>query len=174
MVSNEEMQSLWGRILAGEANEGGSFSRRTLRMVADLDRRDAEHFSRLCQYRWKIAGTAYPLVLDYDGIIYADNGISFDLLNHLDDIGLVTFEPAGGFLHEYAGEEFDVSYFESEFCLIFDKRGERGLTAGHVLFTQPGAELAEICSVCRHDGFEDYILHQWLSAGHGIACKLPA
>ena len=50
MVSDDDMQELWARILAGEANNSGSFSRRTVNLVADLDKRDADLFKNLCGF----------------------------------------------------------------------------------------------------------------------------
>ena len=62
MVSDEEMQRIWAGILAGEGNSPGSFSRRTVNLVADLDKRDADLFRKLCGYAWMI-GSIEPLVL---------------------------------------------------------------------------------------------------------------
>jgi hypothetical protein len=47
IVSDEEMQALWSRILAGEANNPGTFSKRTVNLLADLDKSDAEEFASL-------------------------------------------------------------------------------------------------------------------------------
>ena len=54
IVSDQDMQELWARILAGEANEPGSVSRRTVNLVADLDKRDAESFMAVCRFVWQL------------------------------------------------------------------------------------------------------------------------
>ena len=41
-ASSEELQSLWGKILAGEIRKPGSFSRKTLRFIAELDQESAQ------------------------------------------------------------------------------------------------------------------------------------
>lgn len=41
-VSSEQMQELWGRILAGEIRQPGSFSLKTLDFVRNMTKRDAE------------------------------------------------------------------------------------------------------------------------------------
>ena len=51
-ISDEDMQDMWARILAGEANNPGSFSRKTINLAADLDKRDAELFSNICRFAW--------------------------------------------------------------------------------------------------------------------------
>ena len=41
LVSDKEMQSLWARLLAGEANKSGTFSKRTIDQVPNLEKSDA-------------------------------------------------------------------------------------------------------------------------------------
>jgi hypothetical protein len=43
-VTNSEMREIWARILAGEINSPGSFSRRSLNIVSQIDKRQAELF----------------------------------------------------------------------------------------------------------------------------------
>jgi hypothetical protein len=47
-VSDDEMQDLWASILAGEANRAGSYSPKTLTIVADVDQRVANLFDTFC------------------------------------------------------------------------------------------------------------------------------
>ena len=44
------MQELWASLLAGEANQPGSVSERTVDFVAAMDKIDAETFARLCRF----------------------------------------------------------------------------------------------------------------------------
>ncbi|MCG2462962.1 DUF2806 domain-containing protein [Flavobacteriaceae bacterium F89] len=46
-VSNEEMQNLWSRILTGEVVNPGSFSLRTLELLKNLSKKEAETFNRM-------------------------------------------------------------------------------------------------------------------------------
>ena len=55
------MQSLWARLLAGEANQPGTFSKRTVELVASLDKSDAQLFTGLCRFAWFV-GEDCPLV----------------------------------------------------------------------------------------------------------------
>lgn len=54
IVSDEKMQALWSRVLAGEANNPSAFSKHTVNLLADLDKNDAEAFVRLCCFTWLI------------------------------------------------------------------------------------------------------------------------
>jgi Protein of unknown function (DUF2806) len=48
--SSEELQRLFGRILAGEIRKPGSFSLRTIQLMATISKRDAELVSRFLSY----------------------------------------------------------------------------------------------------------------------------
>ena len=54
IVSNDEMQELWSRILVGEANVPGTYSKRTVNFLSDLDKAEAELFTRLCGFMWMV------------------------------------------------------------------------------------------------------------------------
>ncbi len=49
-ISNEEMQHLWAFILAGEANNPGAFSKRTLNHLKLISKEEAILFSKFCQF----------------------------------------------------------------------------------------------------------------------------
>ena len=48
IVSDEEMQVLWAKVLASEANSPGTYSKRTVNSLGSLDKRDAQLFTTLC------------------------------------------------------------------------------------------------------------------------------
>lgn len=52
IVSDNEMQDLWASILAGESNFPGTYSKRTVNFLGDLDKRDAGLFQNLCSFGW--------------------------------------------------------------------------------------------------------------------------
>ena len=56
LVSDAEMQSVWARILAEEANQPRTFSKRTIDLVASLDKVDAELFTSFCTFVWMFGG----------------------------------------------------------------------------------------------------------------------
>ncbi len=49
-ASSEKLQQLWGRVLAGEINRPGSFSRHTLRFISDLDKETAENCQLIARH----------------------------------------------------------------------------------------------------------------------------
>jgi endonuclease III-like uncharacterized protein len=69
-IGNEGMQSIWARILAGEANSPGKFSKRTLNTLTTIDQKDAEKFQNFCSFVVSINGKLFPLIFDYDHPIF--------------------------------------------------------------------------------------------------------
>lgn len=47
LISDEEMQKLWAKLLAGEANSPGKYSKRTINIMSSLERSDAQLFKSL-------------------------------------------------------------------------------------------------------------------------------
>jgi hypothetical protein len=167
-TSNEEMQTRWSRILAGEVNEPGLFSRRTVNFMADLDRTDCEMFTKLCCFSLHFEDAEppepsfVPFVGDLQQPIYRDNGINFDSLVHLDNIGLIKFgEPGGHFALENATGCFRVHYFDTTLNIEMRQGRETGLNIGRVMFTQVGGELARIVGGTKRPGFLDYVRARW-------------
>lgn len=160
IISDDEMQSLWGSVLAGEANNPGSYSKRTVNLLADLDKRDAEAFASLCRFGW-IIGDFTPLVFDVDNPIYNQRGIDFGTLTHLDTIGLVQFNNLTGFKLLGLPKKLVVTYGSTPLVLEFGKDNDNDLEFGRVLLTQAGKELARVCSATKVPGFEGYVRDKW-------------
>jgi hypothetical protein len=49
-ITSDEMQELWGRILAGEIKKPGSYSLRTLDLIRNLTKSDAMTFERVAKF----------------------------------------------------------------------------------------------------------------------------
>lgn len=167
-TSNEEMQIRWSRILAGEVNKPGSFSKRTVNFMADLDRADCEMFTKLCCFRLYIGKTDprdqefIPFVSEIKQPIYNDNGVHFDSLTHLDNIGLIKFGELGGyFARENVTERSPVRYFDTTLYIEMPQGGKFNLNIGRVMFTQVGDELARIAGGTPLPGFLDHVRALW-------------
>jgi hypothetical protein len=160
IVSDGEMQDLWARVLAGEANAPGTYSKRTVNFLGDLDKKDAELFQALCRFGW-IVGGFEPLIFDPKASIYNDQGLRFDTLTHLDSIGLIQFSHLSGFTLTNLPKKFDVLYCSQPLGLTMEKDSDNTLPTGKVLLTKVGQELSTVCKVPGVDGFWDYVRDQW-------------
>ncbi|WP_293221712.1 DUF2806 domain-containing protein [Ottowia sp.] len=160
IVSDKEMQGLWASVLAGEANAPGTYSKRTVNYLGDLDRADADLFTKLCSFGWMV-GNVVPLIFDVQKSIYTDNGINFNALSHLESIGLIQFENLSGFRRLGLPKKFYVVYYGQPLMLEMPNDEGNELELGHVLLTKVGQELAPICGSKPVDGFFDYVKEQW-------------
>ena len=162
LVSDQEMQSLWARIMAGEMNAPGTFSKRTMSFVSDLSKEEAEQFTRLCGFCWNIQGPI-PLVVDFKADIYKSNQVDFSMLKHLEAIGLIDFMSVNGnFNKTYSGSgiKLPIEYYGQIQFLDLDKTRNK-LNTGQVRLTQIGKELFSICGSKPVPRFKEYVMKQW-------------
>ncbi len=85
-VSNEQMQQLWGRILAGEIKQPKSYSLRTLEVLRNISPEEAAAFQRICRYIVKIGSKHF--IIDKSLCLYKPDDIGD--LNLATDIGLIS------------------------------------------------------------------------------------
>ena len=154
------MQELWSRVLAGEANAPGTYSKRTVNFLSDLDKTEAELFTRLCGFGWQI-GNIVPLIFDVQEEIYNRRGINFNSLSHLESIGLVQFHNLAGFKLLKLPKIIGAYYYGRLLHLNLPKDGDNELDIGKVLLTRIGEELAPICGSKPVDGFWEYVMDRW-------------
>ncbi len=157
IISDENMQTLWGSILAGEANSPGSFSKRTVNFVASLKKDEAELFRKLCGFLVQIKVPA-PIVFDVHDLIYSKFQITFENLTHLDEIGLINFNAITGYHFQAHGRQGCIHYYGIPIVLEFPNFEDGKIDGGKVLLTEIGQELARICDAEQVSGFLDYFL----------------
>ena len=160
IVADNDMQELWSRILAGEANAPGTYSKRTVNFLSDLDKSEAELFTKLCGFGWMI-GSIVPLVFDVHAAIYNNDGINFNTLSHLDSIGLIQFDGLAGFVRQRLPKNFIVTYYARPLALEIPPGSDNNLEIGKVRLTRIGQELAPICGSKPVEGFWEYVKDQW-------------
>ena len=159
IVSDNEMQDLWSRILAGEANAPGTYSKRTVNFLSGLDKAEAELFTKLCGFIW-VVGSLEPLVFDMKAEIYDRHGINFESLTHLNSIGLIQLQPLE-FMKVNFPKKFYLAYHCRPLALEMPKETGNELKIGIVMLTNIGRELAQICGSQPVEGFWEYVKEQW-------------
>jgi hypothetical protein len=164
IISNEQMQTLWSSLLAGEANVPGSFSKRTVDLLASLDKRDADLFTQLCAFCWMF-GYLTPLVFDYQETIYEQHGISFTSLQHLESIGLIQFGSIGGFRRLKLPREFTIFYYGQPLAVRCQNEKDNEVPIGMVMLTQAGKELATITNARPDPAVFEHVKQKWTAMG---------
>ncbi len=86
-ISNEQMQQLWAKILAGEIKQPNSYSLRTLDLLKNLSFKEAEMFSKVASFA--ISGAEKMFILSDNKILKDKLDISFSDLLLLQDLDLI-------------------------------------------------------------------------------------
>jgi hypothetical protein len=164
LISDEEMQVLWSKVLAGEASAPGRYSKRTISILSSLDKSDAALFTRLCSFNW-VVGELVPIIFNAEDNIYTEAGINFGTLKHLDEIGLISFETLAGFQRTKLPQKIVIAYYGERVDISLQKQSDNCLDFGKVLFSKAGQQLAGVCGSASAPGFLEYTIGKWKSMG---------
>lgn len=91
-ISNEEMQLLWGRILAGEIKQPKSFSLRALELLKNLSKKEAEVFTKFVELKIKSGNNTFVYNQDNGEFLEKEFGINFNDRLLLNELGLISSE----------------------------------------------------------------------------------
>jgi Protein of unknown function (DUF2806) len=163
-ISDTDMQLLWARLLAQEANENNSVSKRTLSFLETMDKKDALLFQKLCQCVLvqhlpnKPNNYTVPLItsMNNEDTFLKSLDLNHNDLNYLEGIGLIKLTVNGDWFPPNSvpmvlscGEK---SFLFKEITILEN----HSIGAGCVVFTVIGLELFKIANVERHSFFLEY------------------
>lgn len=171
LISDDEMQTLWSKVLAGEANAPGTYTKRTVNLLGSLDKADAFLFQTLCGFGW-FFGNVVPIIYEVEDEIYTKHGINFNALKHLDEIGLLSFESLSGYSKIHLPKKIRFTYYGKPIDIEFENEKDNRLEIGHVLLSKTGQELAPICGAKPVPEFFDYVIEKW-TLQNGLAVSSP-
>lgn len=173
-VSDQEMQSLWAKLLSGEAARPGRFSKRTINAVSSINKMEAALFTALCQFNWAWGEPSDfgPLIYDFEDQIYAQQGINFLSLNELDSMGLITFGVTG-FEQLKLSKQMEFSYFDHHAVINFPKNDDNRMNIGVVMLTLVGKELAPISGAAPNTEFFQHIIDHWKNQRLDVSLPTP-
>lgn len=174
-ISSAQMQDMWSRVLAGEANQPGSFSKRTIEFLGTVSKVEADMFTCLCSYIWKLQGDAIPIVRYDDYMEPANRGegnLSFSKLSALDSLGLIHFDSLSEFALGGLSDTVSVSYGSAHYEMSMP-RSDMELQVGNAILTPMGLELSQIVQPATRYDVMEKVLDRWAGLGLAIACKLP-
>ena len=85
-VSTDEMQFIWGKILAGEIEKPGSFSLRTLETIRNISPDEAKLFEKILPF---VVSSGAAQFIPADLISFSEFGITYGHIIQLDECGMV-------------------------------------------------------------------------------------
>lgn len=169
---DEELQLAWAAVLAGECEEPGSYSFKTMSILADMNARDAESFKKVCQWsaggmdQYGVQQPVIPLLtLDGGNTTYCGGEITYSEVSRLATLGLVD---VGTSMHFPEAARVVLCIDGVSYQLA----GRRGpVEIGGVTFTEYGDELQKMCSeeTGKAGGLLDYA--RSILARQGIALE---
>lgn len=164
---DEETQQLWGRVLAGEINAPGSFSKRSMSILADMEQEDARAFEKLCArcIGGKLGNGQYqepmPMLIN----VGEEFAITPQEMAALNSIGLTNFSmqgiSQGATMHPGDGQL--VRLGGADYLL----QGAQGVIFSFTVheFTKYGVELSKLCQMGCEPGFGGTLIGKWIEAG---------
>jgi hypothetical protein len=149
-ISSEEMQILWGKVLAGEVSKPGSYSLRTLDTLKNLTRADADLFVKVAQFALYSTGQAFIVNPDNNCKYLADHfNVAFTDLLILKELGLLLPSENLVFKLEPSGEQqSQVVFLYGNTCILITRDSgipEQSLPIA--LYSKIGQELLPLVSV---------------------------
>ena len=138
-VSSEDMRKLWAKILSGEVEEPGRTSLRTLDILKNMTKEDAQVFRGICEY-----------VID-DFVFFPDEfetehpNLSYGKVIFLQETGLVFHSTFLSKIVKF-DERRNTTFFiyQNYFLRIFSKDNQKQVEVPVILLTGSGKELQRI------------------------------
>lgn len=166
LISNKDLQFIWGKILADECNHQGSIPKTLLHILTQMDSKDAKVFSTIRSISVYVEddGIQYtPMILrrsmaDY----YEKMGITYDALVNLQALGLIEMNMNADertYVFECDKHPITVKYYDKEYYIPskYDY-----FNVGNVIFTKAGSALCRNIEMPEKEGFfEEICIPLW-------------
>ncbi len=181
-VSSEEMQLVWGKILANEFEKPGSTPPNMTRILSEFTKPYADAFRTLCSM------TALVVSVSENGniinarwrniIAFNENkeflnrmGISFTMLNELETMGVIRFQFNTGIaVTDVIGPQ--VLVYVNGRLIQLDNYQQSKFPVGDVMFTKAGETLYGITEKFIIDGYYDSLL-EFFNKNHFTIATVP-
>lgn len=153
-VSDDTMQNLWAKILAGEISQPSSFSLKTIDVMRNLSKRDAELFIKICSHSFMSSGTNYFLPNEKE---YLESvGITYEDIMKLNEFGLMFNNGLISLNMSISNEPHILIYNHSLLMMISSSSGKsEKASISQYPFTEVGKELSTLISESASD--EDFL-----------------
>lgn len=104
-ISNEDMQALWGKILAGEIKQPKTYSLRTLELIRNLSKNEADTFMKVANFAIKSGNGNYIFKGGDNNKLNKDYNITYNDIALLKEIGLI--QPGDFVNHQFLQQSVD-------------------------------------------------------------------
>lgn len=137
--STDDMQLLWGKVLAGEFKRPGAFSYRALEVLSNLSKEDAEDFLLLCS-----------LSFSYSGLVFVFDESEINKKYGLFHLKILRLQEAMLLSYTNSSINFDeriVAYSDKHKKMI-EFSGDGKKSFGVIFFTEIGEAIYDLIDEC--------------------------
>jgi len=147
-ISSEEMQTLWGKILAGEVRQPNTYSLRTLDTLKNLTKKDAEVFAKVAQAALVGGKTAFTLrFIQHEKIFEEQFSIKVGDILLLKELGLMAVPDLSFRILAQPMERTETLIYGNNLIVLEIKPSERNLLIDAEIYTEVGKELLSLVEI---------------------------
>lgn len=164
-VSSEEMQEIWGRILAREFENPGATPKSMIRILSEISPECAEAFIKITNMKVLLVSFKnqkmiesvwiYVIPFTHNNEYMVSLGLSFHVMNELESLGLIRFDNIAEYTFNKNSEaEKYLTYLNGKTLLLKDNNISN-ICTGNVMLTTAGMALRDIIPSIKIEGYED-------------------
>lgn len=166
-VSSEQIQLMWGKILASEFENPNSTPPNMIRILSEITPVYAHAFKKICSMqvliipideKEQVMGGIRKIIVPYrkNEETMEKMGLSFNVLNELETLGLIKFGPMGDYASTKIPEKKVITYVNERTDVIIEHEPDT-IKTGNVMLTAVGNALSKITTLEKIDGYEEMI-----------------
>ncbi len=166
-VSDEELQLLWGNVLAGEFERPGSTPKNIVRILSELSKENADTFSKLCSLRVDILldtgndieNGGFALMVNVPSLYLDKMGIRTNTCQELQNLGLINFATIGNYYMPINSAAFPYVHIVSGCDVITVHNNGKDFPNGNIALTNVGSYIARFVPRQHNSHHTDEIIH---------------
>lgn len=144
-ISNNEMQEIWARILAGEVKKPKSFSLRTLDTLRNLSKEDAEVFMKFARLAIEGNSTSFIINFKNEKLLEEKYDLKFKDRLLLEELGFLTANDLEYTVGATQNQPVQVVFTTGNFVVLYNKEQNKAKQGIPVLvFTKIGQQLLKL------------------------------
>ena len=166
-VCSEDIQLIWGKILANEFEKPGSTPPNMIRILSEITPRLANAFRSICSMsisiiqinnNGDIGDSSKRIVVPFsrNDMCFHKMGLGFDVFNELETLGVIKFNSYAGYVNKDV-ECKSLLLVEGENIAFVKEHNSRDIPIGDVVLTTAGKTLSAITDSIEIDGYFDMV-----------------
>jgi len=143
-VSNEDMQALWGRILAGEIKKPKSYSLRTLELLRNLSQDEAECFLKFGKLAISSDDKSFIINFQAENLLKEKYKLIYEDRLLMEELGIIASNDLEFYLHPTTTKMETVFTIGNIVVIVYRDKNLPKQTLPVLAFTKAGKELLQL------------------------------